>query len=305
MSFKDLKRNSTSAFEKLNSELSKLNQNAYSNDDTNLWTCKTDKAGNGYAIIRFLPGPAKDGDDALPFVRKWSHGFKGHTGSWFIEDCLTTLGKECPVCEKNSEHWNAGEDGKTQARKQKRNLSYYSNIYVVKDPANPENEGKIFIYRYGKKIFDKLNEMMNPVEDPLDPKAPVNPFDFWKGANFKLKVRQVEGYPNYDKSEFDGVAALSDDDDVLEQIWKDSHSLKDLIDPSKFKSYDDQAAKLAKVIGGTSPYKKAEDVVTDDDIPSWSEAPKFKEKEAPAQKASVIDDDDEDLAFFKNALSDD
>ena len=239
MSFADLKRSSSSNFDKLTKELSKLNSNnSDRNDNSNIWKPATDKAGNGYAVIRFLPAP--DGED-IPFVRIWDHGFQG-PGGWYIEKSLTTLGKDDPVTEYNSTLWNTGLDSdKEIARKQKRRLSYYSNIYVVKDPANPENEGKVFLYKYGKKIFDKLSDLMNP---SFEDEKPVNPFDLWSGANFKLKIRKVEGYPNYDKSEFDSAGPLSDNDEELERIYKQEYSLTELIDPKHFKSYDELKAKL-------------------------------------------------------------
>jgi hypothetical protein len=312
LSFSDLKRNSSSSFEKLNQELTKLNTNTNNSRDDRLWSCQTDKAGNGYAVIRFLPAPA--GED-VPFVRMWTHGFKG-PGGWYIENSLTTIGQPDPVSEMNSELWNQGEGSAGRKRVTgsgrdnpgtKRQLSYFSNIYVVKDPANPENEGKVFLFKYGKKIFDKLNDLMHP---QFDDEKPVNPFDFWAGANFKLKIRKVEGYANYDKSEFDATGPLFDDDDRLEKIWKTCYSLKELIDPKNFKSYDKLKEKLARVEGLTTPASSAtrqRAVEEDDDTLPWKEeapAPRFKE--APAAKApAVSDDDDEDFEFFKRLAEDD
>jgi len=296
MSFADLKRNSSSNFEKLNKELNKLNSNSNNNGDIeNLWKPATDKAGNGYAVIRFLPAP--NGED-VPFVRIWDHGFQG-PGGWYIEKSLTTFGETDPLGELNSQLWNSGSDAdKEIARKQKRRLSYYSNVYIVKDPANPENEGKVFLFKYGKKIFDKLNDLMNP---SFEDEAPVNPFDFWTGANFKLKIRKVEGYPNYDKSEFDSAGPLSDNDDELEAIYKKEHSLQALLDRKNFKTYDELKARLDRALGRTTsptPARKA----------PVEEAPAWEPKSTPAPKfaeASVDEDEDDDLAFFRNLTEED
>ena len=183
--------------------------------DERLWKPTMDKSGNGYAVIRFLP--ACEGED-LPWAKVWNHAFQGPTGQWYIENSLTTLGNNDPVSEYNSKLWNSGiESDKETARKQKRKLQYFANIYVVSDSANPQNEGKVFLYRFGKKIFDKVMEAMQP---DFEDESPINPFDFWNGANFKLKLRKVDGYWNYDKSEFEGVSALSEDDDFLEGIYK-------------------------------------------------------------------------------------
>jgi hypothetical protein len=293
VSFNDLKRSSTSSFEKLNQELTKLNTNTNNNKDDRMWSCQTDKAGNGYAVIRFLPAP--QGED-LPFVRIWNHGFQG-PGGWYIENSLTTIGGSDPIGDLNTRLWNSGiESDKEVVRKQKRKLSYYSNIYVVKDPANPDNEGKTFIFRYGKKIFDKINDLMHPQFE--DEKA-INPFDFWAGANFRLKIRQVEGYANYDKSEFESVAPLFEDDDKLEAVWKGQHSLKELLDPKNFKSVEELQKRLDRALGNTpAPAQKQEFKA--------EEAPKFKERESkPVPSASSDEDDDDFMMFKKLAESDD
>ena len=231
MSFAALKRSSGNV-EKLTKELEKLNTNQTNNsEDTRFWKVTTDKAGNGYAVIRFLAAPAVDGEDSLPWVRIFDHGFQG-PGGWYIENSLTTLNQKDPVSEYNSVLWNSGvETNKEVARKQKRRLKYISNIMVIQDPSNPENDGKVFLYKYGKKIFNKITESMNP---QFEDEKPVNPFDFWNGANFKLKVRNVEGYQNYDKSSFDDnksrlvqskpqvpvTQAVDDDDDDLKYFKK-------------------------------------------------------------------------------------
>lgn len=221
--------------------------------DTRLWSAQVDKAGNGYAVIRFLDSPQVDGEDGMPWVQIFNHGFQG-PGGWLIDNCLTSINQKCPVCEHNSALWNSGiEANKEIVRKQKRKLTYIANILVVKDAAQPENEGKVFLYKFGKKIFDKVKEKIEPQFE--DEKA-INPFNFWEGANFKLKIRQVEGYRNYDKSEFDTVSAVADgDDDEIEKIWKAAYSLKEFLKPSEFKTYDELKTKLTRVLGGGSDYK--------------------------------------------------
>jgi len=224
-------------------------------DDDRLWKPSVDKAGNGQAVLRFLPAPP---GEELPWVRVYDHGFQGPTGKWYIENSLTTINKPDPLGELNSELWNSGiEANKEIARKQKRRLSYISNVLVVKDPSNPENEGKVFLYKYGKKIFDKIKDVMQPT---FEDEKPVNPFDLWEGANFKLRIRQVEGYRNYDKSEFDGNTPLDENEDKLEAIWKQTHSLAAFLDPSNFKSYDELKTKLNTVLGSGTRVPTAEKV---------------------------------------------
>ena len=201
--------------------------------DERIWKPTMDKTGNGFAIIRFLP--ASEGEE-MPWAKVWNHAFQGPTGQWYIENSLTTIGQNDPVSEHNSALWNSGvESDKEIARKQKRKLQYFSNIYVIKDTANPDNEGKVFLYRYGKKIFDKLMDVMQP---DFQDETPVNPFDLWHGANFKLKLRKVDGYWNYDKSEFEAPAPLLEDDEALEKVWKSQYSLTEFTAPTNFKSYD-------------------------------------------------------------------
>jgi hypothetical protein len=300
MDFSKLKSMSgKKSLEQLTSELSKVTSNqGEKKSDERFWTATVDKVGNGYAVIRFLPAPV---NEDVPFIRMFDHGFQGPTGSWYIENSLTTIGKQDPVSEYNSQLWNSGiESDKEIARKQKRRLHFVSNIYVVTDSGNPENEGKVFLYKYGKKIFDKLNEAMNP--QFADEQA-VNPFDLWAGANFKLKIRQVEGYRNYDRSEFDKPGALLNDDEELEAIWKKEHSLQEFLDLKNFKSYDELKERLTRVLSTDTPakiVKKAEE----EDVP-WARtesAPKFKTADAPKHVA-VDDDDDESLEFFKKLAS--
>ena len=229
MSFEDLKKKSGSNFEKLTGELDKLSKKSESYKDDRIWKPELDKASNGYAVIRFLP--ACEGED-LPWVRVFNHGFKG-PGGWLIDNCPTTLGKKCPVCEANSALWNSGiESDKDVARNRKRRLSYYANILVVSDPKNPENEGKVFLYKFGKKIFDKIIEKIQP---EFEDETAIDPFDLWKGANFRLKVRKVAGFVNYDKSEFEECSPISESDDLIKIVYDSEYSLKEFSDESNFK----------------------------------------------------------------------
>ena len=293
-SFANLKR-SRNDLDKLTKAIedstSPTSKEAGSKDDTRLWQPTVDKAGNGMAVIRFLPAPAVDGDDALPWVRRFDHGFQG-PGGWYIENSLTTLGQKDPVSEYNTTLWNSGiEANKDIARKQKRRLHYIANILVVSDPSNPSNEGQIKLFKFGKKIFDKITEAMNP---EFADETPINPFDMWEGANFKLKIRNVEGYRNYDKSEFADKSALLDgDDEKLEALWKKEFSLKEFTEPSNFKSYEVLKAKLDKVLGfdgGSSVKTKAEDAVFK----------KFDDEDVSVIDKKIVEHDDEDLDYFKS-----
>ena len=263
--------------------------------DERLWKPQMDKTGNGYAVIRFLP--AVKGED-LPWAKVWNHAFQGPTGQWYIENSLTTIGQNDPVSEHNSALWNSGvESDKEIARKQTRKLQYYSNIYVVKDSANPENEGKVFLYRYGKKIFDKIMETMQPA---FEDETPVNPFDFWEGANFKLKLRKVDGYWNYDKSEFEAPSALSDDDAELEALWAKQHSLKEFTEPTNFKSYDELKKRLDVVLSGTTTVGNVTEMTTSksfDDSPETVSV--VDTKEEPTPTVSVTEEDDDTMSYFE------
>jgi len=295
-SFANLKRN-RSSLDKLTKAIEATTQSSDSNskEDNRFWQPSVDKAGNGMAVIRFLPAPAVDGDEGLPWIRIFHHGFQG-PGGWLIDNCLTTLNDKCPVCEHNSTLWNSGvEANKDIARKQKRKLSYISNIYVVSDPSNPENEGQIKLFKFGKKIFDKITEAMNP---EFADETPVNPFDLWEGANFKLKIRNVEGYRNYDKSEFADKSSLLDgDDDKLEQLWKNEYSLKEFTEKKHFKSYEQLKARLDKALGfeAVAPRTKAEDYVIPKNSPDL-EGPVFD---------STTNIDDDDLDYFKSRAAQD
>ena len=300
MGFADLKKQSKlgSLTAKLVKEVEKMNNNSGSSDDR-LWKLDVDKSGNGYAVIRFLPAP--EGED-LPFVKLYSHAFQG-PGGWYIENSLTTLNQKDPVSELNSELWNNGTDaGKELARKQKRKLTYVSNIYVVKDPANPANEGKVFLYKFGKKIFDKLTAAMQP---EFEDETPIDPFDFWQGANFKLKAKNVAGYRNYDSSEFAAQGALLDDDDDMEAIWKKQYSLAELVAADQFKSYDELKKRLNYVLGTKGSRRVDEEVAEEEE---YSRGP-VKELDSdlrtelnnlkPTRTASVDEDEDDDtLSYF-------
>ena len=289
MDFESLKT-SSSGFDKLTKALEEnLNpedskkQNKY--QDERLWKPELDKTGNGYAVLRFLP--ATSGED-MPWVRLWSHAFQG-PGGWYIENSLTTLGHKDPVSEENTRLWNTGvESDKGIARNRKRKLSYYSNVLIVSDPTHPENEGQVKLFKFGKKIFDKITEAMQP---EFDDETPINPFDFWKGANFKLKIRKVDGFWNYDKSEFEGVSAIADNDDNIKAIWEKQYPLKPFLDASNFKSYEELKEKLNRVITGT----KSTDTVENVDLPSTSTATVQSKDSASTASAS---DSDDTLDYF-------
>lgn len=306
-SFAALKKARSSSFDKLNQQLQKTIGGRSNNNDDKYWKPDVDKAGNGYAVIRFLPAP--EGED-LPFVKMHDHGFQG-PGGWYIENSLTTLGQDDPVSEHNSKLWNSGnESDKEIARKQKRRTNFHANIYIVKDSANPQNEGKVFLFKFGKKIMEKLQEAMNP---QYEGETPVNPFDMWEGADFKLKIRNYEGYRNYDRSEFSEAAPMTNpkgeplSDEQLEEIWKQQHSLKEIVDPKNFKTYAELKAKLYKVLGldgsAHAPMKSA----AEDDAQEMDFTPKFKERAAPKREEAPspsftpsMEDDDDTLDFFKS-----
>jgi hypothetical protein len=300
MGFADLKKQSKlgSLTEKLVKEVEKMNNSGNSSDDR-VWKLDCDKSGNGYAVIRFLPAP--DGED-LPFVKVYSHAFQG-PGGWLIDNCLTTLNQKCPVCEHNSGLWNSGMDSnKEVARKQKRKLTYMSNIYVVKDPTNPENEGKVFLFKYGKKIFDKLTEAMQP---EFEDETPIDPFDFWKGANFKLKAKNVAGYRNYDSSEFASQSALLDDDDAMEAIWKKQYSLQEFMSPAEYKTYEELKKRLDYTLGlkGTPKYQDSDDLEEEDSnrgsVKELDEDLRSQLNNLKPTRSKVEEDDDDDaLSYF-------
>jgi hypothetical protein len=266
--------------------------------DDRFWKPNVDKSGNGYAVLRFLP--AAEGED-LPWVKYWDHGFKGPTGQWYIENSLTSIGQDDPVSEANSILWNSGRDeDKATVRERKRRLHYVSNIMIVEDPANPSNNGKVFLFKFGKKIFDKIMDVMQPQFQDEDP---VNPYDFWEGANFKLKIRNVEGYRNYDKSEFAAPSKLNDDDAKLEAVYNGLYLLQDFIDPKNYKSYTDLKAKLNRVLGETGMVMSTAESVSLDET---SSSPAMASTAEPSTSAAPVADsggDDDTLSYFKSLAS--
>ena len=307
MGFSDLKKQSSlgSLTAKLVKEVEKQGNNGGGGADERLWKPEMDKSGNGYAVIRFLPAP--DGED-LPWVKLFSHAFQG-PGGWYIENSLTTNGGKDPVSELNRELWNSGVDSdKDTVRKQKRKLSFYANIYVVKDPANPQNEGGVFLYKFGKKILDKIMDAMQP---EFEDEEPINPFDFWQGANFKIKLKKVAGYWNYDSSEFDRPGPLLNDDDALEAVWKKQYSLTELVASDKFKSYDDLKKRLDYVLGNknvrSTPvqeetefdnYQAVEDKkVTEEQVMSKLEE-SYQASKNVEPSSSSSDDEDDPMSYF-------
>ena len=290
MSFANLKSSRGSSIDKLvkaaEAVSTKTETTSYADD--RFWKPTRDKAGNGYAVVRFLP--AKEGED-LPWVRYWDHGFKGPTGLWYIENSLTSIGEQDPVSEMNSVLWNSGRDeDKAIARERKRRLHYVSNVLVVSDPANPENEGKVFLYKFGKKIFDKIMDVMQP---QFADENPVNPYDFWEGADFKIKIRIVEGWVNYDKSEFAPVSALHDgDEERLEEVYNKLYSLADFTDAKNYKSYDELKAKLNKVLGvdaGMSIETPAPAPVVEEPTMATEEAAPFESDDGEEDTLSYFD----------------
>ena len=299
MTFANLKKQSSlgSLTQKLVKEVEKMNSGS-GNQDERLWKPEMDKTGNGYAVIRFLPAP--DGED-LPWVKMYSHGFQG-PGGWYIENSLTTIGGKDPVSEHNRELWNSGnEDDKAIVRKQKRKLSYYANIYVVKDPANPSTEGNVYLYKFGAKIFDKIMAAMQP---EFEDESPINPFDFWQGADFKLKIRKVDGYWNYDKSEFAAPAPLLKDDDAMEAIWKTEYSLQALVATDQFKSYEDLKKRLDYVLGVKKAPARVDVEVRNEDNARGSYKPDFASHKAAEEAVSAApaasnDEEDDAMSYFQ------
>ena len=300
MSFASLKKQSNlgSLTAKLVKEVEKVN-NSSGGGDERLWKPELDKSGNGFAVIRFLPAPDKE---EIPWAKLYTHAFQG-PGGWYIENSLTTVGGKDPVSDYNRELWNSGnESDKDVVRKQKRKLSYYSNIYVVKDPTNPANEGKVFLFKYGKKIFDKIMEAMQP---EFEDETPINPFDFWQGANFKLKIVKKDGFWNYDKSEFDSVAPLLDDDDALEAIWKKEYSLAAVTAADQFKSYEDLERRLKYVLGKKPaqsrfiPDEELEDESEGYNSRSVAEETVTKAVSTPTPSTTVDKDEDDALSYFQ------
>ena len=296
MDFESLKKSSsnfdaiTKALETKMTPENQQSNNKYQDD--RLWKPELDKTGNGYAVLRFLP--ASNGEE-MPWQRVWTHAFQDK-GGWFIENSLTTLNQKDPVSEENTRLWNTGIDSdKDIARKRKRKLSYYANIFVVSDPKHPEQEGQVKLFKFGKKIFDKITEAMQPA---FEDEQAINPFDFWKGANFKLKIRKVDGYWNYDKSEFEGVTPLKESDDEIKAIWEKQYPLKPFVDPSNFKTYDELKEKLNRVITGTQSTATVDSVDLPPQTTTAVEMPKVSE-------SAPVSDDDDTLSYFSKLADED
>lgn len=302
MSFASLKKSSKAGFAALVEKMNAEKTGGINSNNDGFWQPEVDKVGNGYAIIRFLPAP--EGED-MPYVKLYNHAFK--VGSrWYIENCPTTIGGECPVCKANNELWETGiQSNQDIVRKRKRQLSYIANILVISDPKHPENEGKVFLYRFGQKIFSKI---MSAVQPEFEDETPFNPFDFWEGANFKLKIRNVEGYRNYDKSEFEAPSALFDgDDEALESLWKTQKSLKALVSSTQFKPYDELKKKFDIVTGSPRHVSSEPEIPVahtspavneDDDLPFDADPPKCSAKSV----TSATNYDDDDLAMYAKLL---
>jgi len=299
MSFENLKSMRGSSIDKLVKAAEAVSttktesNNSY--EDNRFWKPTRDKAGNGYAVVRFLP--AQDGED-LPWVRYWDHGFKGPNGLWYIENSLTSIGQQDPVSEMNSVLWNSGRDeDKAIARERKRRLHYVSNVLVISDPANPENEGKVFLYKFGKKIFDKIMEAMQPA---FEDETPINPYDFWEGADFKIKIRKVEGWVNYDKSEFSTPSSLYEGDESrLEEVYGKLYSLQDFLDPKNYKTYVKIKAKLNRVLG-----VEAGPVNDPQPFSDVMEAPTVESTDSPVMDTPADDDGEDTLSYFAKLAQD-
>lgn len=303
--FANMKKSSQDSLKKLTEQMNKMNPESESKKgDDNFWKPTVDKAGNGSAIIRFLPAP--EGED-VPFVRFWDHGFQGPGGKWYIEKSLTSIGEKDPVAEYNSKLWKESDNDdspqRKQARKQKRRLHYVANIYVVKDPGNPDNNGKVFLYDFGKKIFEKLNALMHPVDDGIEEKKPINPFCLWTGANFYLRMRQVDGYRSYETSSFGESKPLFDDDKEMEKVFNQEHSLKAFLDPGKYKTFAELDRRLKEVL----ELNVVSDL-GDLDLPKKAEPPVAKTapaKAIPERKTVIVEEDEDDLSFFKKLADED
>lgn len=294
MSFSDFKKKSKNSIEQLAKKLEQDIGTKKDYKDDRFWRPELDKTGSGYAVIRFLP--AVEGED-IPWAKIYSHAFRGK-GGWFIENCPTTKNEKCPICEMNNELWNSGiESDKNIARDRKRKLNYISNILVISDPANPQNEGKVFLFKYGKKIFDKIQEAMKP---DFQDENPLNPFDFWAGANFRMKIRNVAGYVNYDKSEFDSPSALMDGDDKkLEVLWKKQYPLNEFTDASNFKAYEDLKKRAQTVLGSNIRDTGSEESTVEDDM----DEPVVQKSSSKKTKPSVEADEDMDAMSYLEKLA--
>ena len=303
-SFSDYLKNRQSAMDNMVQSLQKdINKESRGGDDDRIWKPKMGSDNTGYAVVRFLPGSDVS---KTPWVRVYDHGFQGPTGKWYIENSLTTIGQKDPVSEYNSRLWNNGtEAGKEQARKQKRRTSYYANVLVIKDPANPQNEGKVKLYKFGQKIFDKVMSAMQPEFADEDP---VNPFDLIEGANFRIKIKMVAGYWNYDASDFERQSPLSEDEEKLEKVFNAQHDVHELIAPEQFKSYEELQTKLNEVLGEGPTAQETTVARQTEAVEEKSEFDDYFKSETPSSTDTVSNDtsaDDDDLeSYFKNLAAD-
>lgn len=305
MDFSKLKSSSKNSLDQLSKMVDNLNQSSFTEDDR-LWEPEMDKSGVGYAVIRFLPPSAKDGDSAVPFIRLWNHGFQ-QNGRWFIENCPTTIGQDCPVCQQNGVLWESGIESnrKLVSDQRKRRLSFYSNVYIIKDPKHPENEGTVRIFRYGTKIFKKIQQAMKP---EFEDDVAFDPFNLWSGANFIVKIKKNGKFNDYEASKFDRPSPLMDDDDELEKIWKSEHSLNDLIAPNKFKSYDELKTKFDKLEGTnqssvkTASFDEQKNRKIKEQEEEFEEI--FNQPETVSNKKETTVEDDEDMDFYANLFND-
>jgi hypothetical protein len=302
MDIQTLRKMRNSDFGKIAGEFEKIanpQTQTKSYADDRFWKLEGDKAGNGTATLRFLP--RVEGDE-LPWVRIFSHGFQGPTGKWYIENSLTTLGENDPVGELNTQLWNSGSDAnKKIAQAQKRKLSFIANVMVVSDPKHPENEGKVFLFKFGKKIFDKIMDKARPT---FEDEKPVNVFDFWEGANFKLRMRKKDGYTNYDESAFADPSAISSDDEAILKIANQQHKLAEFLDRKNFKSYDELKKKLEEVLSGDSFAGKSAAELSEQEDRPVATAPKIASKPAPSI-ASASDDDEDVMSYFEKIAKED
>ena len=306
MSFAQLKSNRTDVSKLVEAANGQngVQDNQRPAQDERMWQPTRDKVGNGYAVIRFLPGQA---DAPTPWVRYWDHAFKGPSGQWYIEKSLTSLGQQDPLSELNSKMWNSGiEADKGVVRQRKRNLRYIANVLIVSDPSAPENEGQVKLYRFGKKIFDKIMDSMQP---QFPDEKPVNPFDMWEGADFTVKIRKVEGYPNYDASSFKAPAPLNSDESYLEDLYNKQHDLNEWVDPKNYKTYDELKSRLAMVLGEQAPrtMKQEAALEMDDHIPDFpnTDAPAPQAAPEPAISTAESSSDDDTMSYFAKLAAED
>lgn len=288
MSFADYKKKSKlgSLTDKLVEKFNKMDESSSKDDDSRIWTPKMGKSGTGEATIRFLPGGG--GKDEEAYIEVYSHAFTGTTGKWLIEKCPTTIGQPCPVCDENRTLWSNGKEtvvrGNDDSPGRKRKLNYYSNVYIIDDPVNPENNGQVKLYKYGVKILDKIKMAIKPASKR---KRPLEVFDMFMGADFNIVINKKGKYWNYDDSEFLDPEPLFDgDEDKLEEVYNSLYDLTELINPSTFKSKDELQARLDMVDGRTYQPKRVN--------PELEEELEEEYNTAKSVSSSIISNDDDD-----------